>query len=292
MERIHSFSAGFCSSWFTAQPQSEEEFSEQAPFSPFPEETPLAPPLFPLRKKPDAAAKHLFLRTQGKWNDPPPPQAVSERDLRRFAAQEAERKEANRVKTPFSRILYGGDYNPNQWPREVWDEDMKLFRQAGINSATINVFSWAKLQPNEETFDFSELDDIVEMLSRENYDIVMATSTAALPAWMTKNYPEVCRVDYEGRRHKFGHRHNHCPNSLAFRKFASAPAATRTTRTSPAGISATSTAASATAKTARRHSVSGCGKNTAHWKRSTRPGIQSSGVTPFTNGTKSSRPTR
>lgn len=126
------------------------------------------------------------------------------------------------MKTPFSRILYGGDYNPNQWPREVWDEDMKLFRQAGINSATINVFSWAKLQPNEETFDFSELDDIVEMLSRENYDIVMATSTAALPAWMTKNYPEVCRVDYEGRRHKFGHRHNHCPNSLAFRKFASA----------------------------------------------------------------------
>ena len=124
------------------------------------------------------------------------------------------------MQSPFPHILYGGDYNPNQWPRDVWDEDIRLFKQAGINSATINVFSWAKLQPDEETYDFSELDEIVEMLSRENFDIVLATSTGALPAWMVKRYPEVTRVDFEGRRHKFGGRHNHCPNSLVYQKFA------------------------------------------------------------------------
>ncbi len=124
------------------------------------------------------------------------------------------------MKTPFNRILYGGDYNPNQWPREIWEEDMRLFKKAGINSATVNVFSWAKIQPDEETYDFSELDDIVEMLSRENYDIVLATSTGAMPAWLVKRYPEVSRVDYEGRRHKFGQRHNACPNSPVFQKYA------------------------------------------------------------------------
>ena len=124
------------------------------------------------------------------------------------------------MKTPFTRILYGGDYNPNQWPRDVWDQDMQLFKQAGINSATVNVFSWAKLQPNEETYCFDELDDIVDMLSRENYDIVMATSTGAMPAWLVKNYPEVARVDFDGRRHKFGQRHNHCPNSPDYQRFA------------------------------------------------------------------------
>lgn len=124
------------------------------------------------------------------------------------------------MKTPFNRILYGGDYNPNQWPRDIWREDMKLFRMANINSATINVFSWAKIQPSEETYDFSELDDIINMLSKEGYDIILATSTAALPAWMVKKYPEVIRVDYEGRKHKFGKRHNHCPNSLVFQKYA------------------------------------------------------------------------
>lgn len=124
------------------------------------------------------------------------------------------------MKTPFTRILYGGDYNPNQWPREVWNEDMRLFKKAGVNSATINVFSWAKLQPNEETYDFSELDDIIDMLSKENLDIVLATSTAAMPAWLAKKYPEVTRVDFEGRRHKFGQRHNHCPNSPVWRRYA------------------------------------------------------------------------
>ena len=119
----------------------------------------------------------------------------------------------------FQRILYGGDYNPNQWPEEVWKEDMRMFRKAGINSATINVFSWAKLQPSEETYYFDELDKIVDMLSAEEDDIVMATSTGALPAWMVKRYPEVARTDYEGRHHKFGQRHNACPNSQVYRKF-------------------------------------------------------------------------
>lgn len=120
----------------------------------------------------------------------------------------------------FKRILYGGDYNPNQWPREVWDEDMRVFKNARINSATINVFSWAKLQPAEEIYDFTQLDEIIDMLSRENYEIVLATSTAALPAWMVKRYPEVARTDYEGRHHKFGQRHNACPNSPVYQKFA------------------------------------------------------------------------
>lgn len=120
----------------------------------------------------------------------------------------------------FNRMLYGGDYNPGQWPEEVWSEDMRIFRKADINSATVNVFSWAKLQPDEEIYDFTELDAIMTMLDDEGYDIVLATSTGALPAWMTKRYPEVTRVDFEGRKHKFGQRHNACPNSPVFQNFS------------------------------------------------------------------------
>ena len=114
----------------------------------------------------------------------------------------------------FKKMLYGGDYNPNQWPKEIWDEDMKLFHQAGINSTTINVFSWAKIQPSENEYDFTELDEIVDTLTKEDVQIVMATSTGALPAWMVHRYPEVARTDFEGRHHKFGHRHNACPNGF------------------------------------------------------------------------------
>ena len=119
------------------------------------------------------------------------------------------------MKAKFKQMLYGGDYNPEQWPREIWQEDMRMFNLAGVN-----VFSWAKLQPSEEVYDFSELDDIVDMLAKEGKQIVLATSTAALPAWLVKRYPEVSRTDYEGRRHKFGQRHNACPNSPVYQHYA------------------------------------------------------------------------
>jgi len=123
------------------------------------------------------------------------------------------------MKAKFNKMLYGGDYNPEQWPKDVWQQDMELFDKAGINRATINVFSWARLQPAEEVYDFRELDEIVDTLAKAGKQIVLATSTAALPAWMVKRYPEVARVDYEGRRHKFGQRHNACPNSPVYRHF-------------------------------------------------------------------------
>lgn len=124
------------------------------------------------------------------------------------------------MKKTFDKILYGGDYNPGQWPKDVWAEDMRIFRLANINSATVNVFSWARIQPSEEVYDFTEPDDVIEMLEREGYDIVLGTSTAALPAWMFKRYPEVARTDYEGRRHRFGQRHNACPNSPVYQAYA------------------------------------------------------------------------
>ena len=58
------------------------------------------------------------------------------------------------------KILFGGDYNPEQWPEEIWEEDMRLFKLAHVDTVTINVFSWAMLQPSEEVYDFSKLDKI------------------------------------------------------------------------------------------------------------------------------------
>ena len=155
------------------------------------------------------------------------------------------------MQSKFKRILFGGDYNPNQWPEEIWKEDMTYFKEAHINSATINVFSWAKIQPSENVYDFSQLDKIVDMLSDENYDIVMATSTAALPAWMVKKYPETMSTDFEGRHHKFGGRNmqRHLRQSLQ-----SAMAATKIFLY---GISITSTVDTATVIIVRNSSECG-----------------------------------
>ena len=66
-------------------------------------------------------------------------------------------------------ILYGGDYNPEQWTEEVWQEDMRMMKKAHINIVTLNVFSWASLQPNEDTYCFQRLDRIMELVRKMGY---------------------------------------------------------------------------------------------------------------------------
>ncbi|MFC5449986.1 beta-galactosidase [Paenibacillus aestuarii] len=122
-------------------------------------------------------------------------------------------------------IYYGGDYNPDQWPEEIWQEDMRLFKLAGINIVTLPVFSWAKLQPSEHTYDFDWLDKIIETVAKEGIYLCLATSTAAQPAWMSRQYPEVLPVDIDGRKRTHGSRVNFCPNSGVYRRFAAQLAA-------------------------------------------------------------------
>jgi beta-galactosidase len=97
---------------------------------------------------------------------------------------------------------------------------MRLLHRAKVDIVTLNVFSWATLQPNESTYDFSKLDKIMEMVQKNNLKVCLATSTGAHPAWMAKKYPDILRVDFEGRKRKFGGRHNSCPNSPTYLKYA------------------------------------------------------------------------
>ncbi|WP_232667947.1 beta-galactosidase [Pseudonocardia sp. TRM90224] len=120
------------------------------------------------------------------------------------------------------KILFGGDHNPEQWPRPVWDEDLAAFELARIDTVTLGVFDWALLQPDEDTYDFTLLDEIVETVSAAGMKIIMATATGALPPWLAHRHPEVNRTDFEGRRHVYGQRHNACPSSPVFRRLSAA----------------------------------------------------------------------
>lgn len=130
------------------------------------------------------------------------------------------------VETPkINKIPYGGDYNPEQWPEETWEEDMRLLKLAHIDIVTLNVFSWASLQSDDDVYHFEKLDKIMELVQKHGLNVCMATSTGAHPAWMARKHPDILRVDHGGMKHKFGARHNSCPNSPTYRKYAPALAA-------------------------------------------------------------------
>lgn len=118
------------------------------------------------------------------------------------------------------KMLYGGDYNPEQWPEDTWEEDMRLLKLAHIDVVTLNVFSWASLQPDENTYNFEKLDKIMELVKKHGMKVCLATSTGAHPAWMARKYPDILRTEFNGMRRKFGGRHNSCPNSPTYRKYS------------------------------------------------------------------------
>ena len=119
----------------------------------------------------------------------------------------------------------------------MWDEDYAAFDLAGITTVTLGVFAWAHLQPAEDRYDFSRLDAIVERATAEGRSIVLATPSGAMPPWLAQTHPDACRVDFEGRRHVYGQRHNHCPSSTAFARLSVALAGrlARAVRRQPGG---------------------------------------------------------
>lgn len=121
-----------------------------------------------------------------------------------------------------NKIYYGGDYNPDQWDEATIEEDMRLFREAGINLVTLPVFSWAKLEPDEGVYEFAWLDQLMDKFAENGISVCLATPTTAQPAWLSTRYPEVLPVDIQGRKRTHGMRVFFCYNSLKYRERAAA----------------------------------------------------------------------
>ena len=120
-----------------------------------------------------------------------------------------------------SAYAYGGDYNPEQWPRQVWDEDVRLMVEAGVDLVTVGVFSWAQLEPRPR----GVLLRVAPRGARPprlsaGIGVDLATPTASPPPWLSTRYPEVLPVDAQGRRYSHGSRQHFCVCSPTYRTMA------------------------------------------------------------------------
>ncbi|MGW2727167.1 beta-galactosidase [Streptomyces sp. NPDC001494] len=119
-------------------------------------------------------------------------------------------------------IAYGGDYNPEQWPRHVWQEDVRLMREAGVNFVTVGVFSWSRIQPRPGAYDFGLLDEVLDLLHANGVAVDLATATAAPPPWFTHLHPDALPVTSSGTRLAHGSRQAFCPSHPAYAEAADA----------------------------------------------------------------------
>ena len=117
-------------------------------------------------------------------------------------------------------IFYGGDYNPEQWPEDVWQEDVKLMREAGVNLVSVAIFAWSKLEPAEGHYDFAWLDRLLDLLHENGIGVCLATATAAPPPWLAHKYPQSLPVTKDGVRLGVGSRQQYSPSSPDYKRLA------------------------------------------------------------------------
>ena len=117
-------------------------------------------------------------------------------------------------------LWYGCDYNPDQWPEDTWDEDVRLMTKAGVNVVALAVFSWSRIEPSEGVFDFDWLDRIIDKLGRAGIGVNLASATASPPLWLTEAHPEVLLRDERGDTVWPGARQHWRPTSPVFRSYA------------------------------------------------------------------------
>jgi beta-galactosidase len=129
-------------------------------------------------------------------------------------------RQNSRPSALFETLLYGADYNPEQWPASLWPEDMRLMKLASLNMVSINIFSWALLEPALDQYDFSQLDRVMDLLAEHGIAADLGTATAAPPPWMSRHYPDILPVTREGLRFSHGSRQHFCPNSRNYRREA------------------------------------------------------------------------
>jgi beta-galactosidase len=120
----------------------------------------------------------------------------------------------------FPHIIYGGDYNPDQWPEEIWLEDARLMQEAGVNLVSLGIFSWAKLEPQPGVFEFAWLDRLMDLLHAHGVSVNLATPTASPPAWMVRQHPEMLPITAEGVTLWHGSRRHYCPHNPDYHKYA------------------------------------------------------------------------
>lgn len=109
-------------------------------------------------------------------------------------------------------MIFGADYYPEHWDRSEWEEQARLMRECNINTVRMGEFAWKFFESEEGKFDFSLMDDAMEILKKEGISVIMGTPTAAPPKWLVNKYDILMRDKY-GRKRGWGSRRECCANN-------------------------------------------------------------------------------
>jgi beta-galactosidase len=109
-------------------------------------------------------------------------------------------------------------YYPEQWSEELWADDARRMRNAGLNCVRIGEFAWSRIEPRRNCFDWGWYDRAVETLGSAGLELILGTPTATPPKWLIDAHPEILAWDENGRPRRFGSRRHYCFSSPIYRQ--------------------------------------------------------------------------
>lgn len=109
-------------------------------------------------------------------------------------------------------MIFGACYYPEHWDKSEWKVHARLMREAGFNTIRTADFAWGLLEPEEDRFDFSFLDEAIDILKEEGIQVILCTPTAGPPKWLANKY-DIFQRDRYGRKRNWGSRREACANN-------------------------------------------------------------------------------
>ncbi len=113
----------------------------------------------------------------------------------------------------------GVAWYPEQWPEQQWAPDLKLMQAAGVRMVRIGEFGWTAMEPREGVYTLDWMERAIAAAAAHQMVVVIGTPTDAPPAWMSQRYPEILRLDENGRPLRHGARRHFSYTSAKYREF-------------------------------------------------------------------------
>jgi beta-galactosidase len=108
---------------------------------------------------------------------------------------------------PKDKLLFGVAYYDEYMPYDRLEKDVKMMQETGINVVRIAESTWSTVEPQDNVFDFSHIDRVLEAMHKGNIKVIIGTPTYAVPTWLVKKYPSVLATTPQGQR-QYGARQN------------------------------------------------------------------------------------
>lgn len=118
---------------------------------------------------------------------------------------------------PVKTFLYGVAYYPEHWPEAIRAGDPALFKAAGYNTVRMGEFAWDLIEPKPGSYDFTLFDETIARLAAAGIRTIFCTPTAAPPRWLSRDHPEILRIDADGHPQVHGSRQHASHFSPLFR---------------------------------------------------------------------------